>query len=164
VRKELLPFLGLGVLVAGLAVALTLFLQRGAHLELKGSIQKVRLLSVEEAASIAVLDFRLVNGSDYPFIVREVAVWMEDAQGNVFEGVVVSEVDAQRIFQYYPVLGQKYNPTLVVRTRVVPRQSLDRMVAARFEVSEKQLQGRRGLKIRVGDVDGAVSEILEGGR
>jgi len=163
-RKELLPYFGVGVLLAGLAVALTLFLQRGTHLELEGSIQKVRLLSVEEAASIAVLDFRFVNGSDYLFVVREVAVSMEDAQGNVLEGAVISEVDAQRLFQYYPVLGQKYNPTLVVRTRIAPRQSLDRMVAARFEVPEKRLQGRRRLKIRIQDVDGAVSEIVEGGR
>lgn len=163
-RKQLLPFVALGAVVAGLLVAFTLFLQRGAHLALEGAIQKVRLLSVEEASSIAVLDFRLVNGSDYPFLVREVAVSMEDAQGKMVEGAVISEVDAQRIFHYYPVLGQKYNPTLVARTRIAPRQSLDRMIAARFEVPEKQLQGRRRLKIRVEEVDGVVSEIVEGER
>jgi hypothetical protein len=164
VRKQLLPFVALGVVLAGLLVAFTFFVQRGAHLELEGSIQKVRTLAVEEHASIAVLDFRFVNPSNYLFMVREVAVSLEDRQGGIFEGAVVSEVDAQRLFQYYPVLGQKYNPSLVVRTRIAPRQSLDRMLAVRFEVSEKQLQERRRLKIRIDDVDGAVSETVEGGR
>lgn len=163
-RKQLLPFVALGVVLAGLLVAFTFFVQRGAHLELEGSIQKVRTLAVEEHASIAVLDFRFVNPSNYLFMVREVAVSLEDRQGGIFEGAVVSEVDAQRLFQYYPVLGQKYNPSLVVRTRIAPRQSLDRMLAVRFEVSEKQLQERRRLKIRIDDVDGAVSETVEGGR
>jgi hypothetical protein len=164
VHKQLLPFVGLGVVVAGLLVAFTFFVQRGSHLELEGSIQKVRLLSVEPASTIAVLDFRFVNTSNYLFIVREVAVSLEDREGRFFDGAVVSEVDAQRLFQYYPILGQKYNPSLVVRTRIAPRQSMDRMLAVRFEVPEKQLQERRRLKIRVEDVDGAVSEIVEGGR
>ena len=163
-RKQLLPFVAIGVVVAGLAVVFTFFVQRGAHLELAGAIQKVRTLAVEETASIAVLDFRLVNASNYPFIVREVTVSLEDRQGKPLEGAVVSEVDAQRLFQYFPALGQKYNPSLVARTRVAPRHSMDRMLAARFEVAEKELQARRRLKIRVEDVDGAVSEIVEGGR
>jgi hypothetical protein len=77
---------------------------------------------------------------------------------------VVSEGDAQRIFEYYPALGQKYNPSLVARTRIAARQSMDRMLAARFEVPEKELQARRRLIIRVEEVDGAVSEIAERAR
>jgi len=162
VRKQLLPFVAVGALLAGLVVAFTLFVQRGAHIELEGAIQKVRTLSVEAASTIAVLDFRFVNGSNYMFIVRDVAVSLEDRQGDLLEGAVVSEVDAQRLFQYYPVLGQKYNPSLLARTRIQPRESMDRMLAVRFEVSEKEFKQRKGLKIRVEEVDGAVSEIHEG--
>jgi len=161
VRKQLLPFVAVGIVIAGLMVAFTLFVQRGAHLELKGSILKVRTLSVEEASTIAVLDFRFVNPSDYLFIVRTVAVSMEDRQERLFEGAVVSDVDAQRLFQYYPLLGQRYNETLLMKTRIAPRQSMDRMLAVRFEVSEKQFQERERLTIRVEDVDGTVSEIVE---
>lgn len=163
-RKQLLPFVGIGVVVAGLGVLLTLFIQRGAHVELRGSIQKVRTLAVEEAAAIAVLDFRLVNPSDYLFVVREVGVSLEDRQGRLFEGRAVAEVDAQSLFQHFPALGPKYNATLVARTRVAPRQTLDRMLAARFELPEREIQARRGLKIRVEEVDGAVSELAEGGK
>ncbi len=163
-RKQLLPFIGIGVVVAGLAVALVFYLQRGAHLELQGAIQKVRTLAVEEKASIAVVDFRFVNSSDYLFVVREVKVSIEDRQGAIHDGAVVSEVDAQRLFEYFPALGQKYNASLLVRTRIAGRQSMDRMLAARFELSEKDLQARRRLIIRVEDVDGAVSELTEGGK
>jgi hypothetical protein len=36
------------------------------------------------------------------------------------------------------------------------------MIAAKFDVPEAQLQARKGLSIRIEDVDGAVSEITEG--
>lgn len=163
-RKQFLPFIGIGVVVAALAVALVFYLQRGAHVELQGVIQKVRTLAVEEKAAIAVVDFRFVNSSDYLFIVREVSLLLEDARGQIHDGAVVSEGDAQRIFEYYPALGQKYNPSLVARTRIAARQSMDRMLAARFEVPEKELQARRRLIIRVEEVDGAVSEIAERAR
>jgi hypothetical protein len=155
---------GIGVVAVAALVAAILYIQRGAHLELKGSIQKVRTLATDDASAVVVIDFRFVNPSDYRFVVRKVEVSMEDQQGRVLEGAVASEVDAKRLFDSYPVLGQKYNETLLMRTKVGPRESMDRMVAVRFEIPEKLLQARKQLRIRVEDVDGAVSEILEGER
>lgn len=163
-RKQLLPYVGIGVVAVAALVAAILYIQRGAHLELKGSIQKVRTLATDDASAVVVIDFRFVNPSDYRFVVRKVEVSMEDQQGRVLEGAVASEVDAKRLFDSYPVLGQKYNETLLMRTKVGPRESMDRMVAVRFEIPEKLLQARKQLRIRVEDVDGAVSEILEGER
>jgi hypothetical protein len=155
---------GIGVVAVAALVGAILYIQRGAHLELKGSIQKVRTLATDDASAVVVIDFRFVNPSDYRFVVRKVEVSMEDQQGRVLEGAVASEVDAKRLFDSYPVLGQKYNETLLMRTKVGPRESMDRMVAARFEIPEKLLEARKQLRIRVEDVDGAVSEILEGER
>lgn len=163
-RKQLLPYVGIGVVAVAALVGVILYIQRGAHLELKGSIQKVRTLATDDASVVVVIDFRFVNPSDYRFVVRKVEVSMEDQQGRVLEGAVASEVDAKRLFDSYPVLGQKYNETLLMRTKVGPRESMDRMVAARFEIPEKLLQQRKQLRIRVEDVDGAVSEIVESGR
>jgi len=39
---------------------------------------------------------------------------------------------------------------------------MDRMLAVRFEISEKAFEQRKGLTIRVEEVDGPVSEIREG--
>lgn len=161
-RKQLLPFVGIGIVVVAVVVAVVLYIQRGAHIELKGSIQKVRTLAMDDNSSVAILDFRFVNPSNYGFVVREVKVSLEDKQGRTLDGAVVSEMDAKRLFQYYPMLGQKYNETLLVRTKIGPRQAMDRMVAARFEIPEKLLQDRKQLRIRVEDVDGPVSEIVEG--
>jgi hypothetical protein len=36
------------------------------------------------------------------------------------------------------------------------------MIAAKFDIPEGQLQARKGLSVRIEDVDGAVSEITEG--
>lgn len=163
-RKQLLPYVGIGVVAVAALVAAILYIQRGAHLELRGSIQKVRTLATDDASAVAVIDFRFVNPSDYRFVVRKVEVSMEDQQGRVLEGAVASEVDAKRLFDFYPVLGQKYNETLLMRTKVGPRESMDRMVAVRFEIPEKLLEARKQLRIRVEDVDGAVSEIFEGER
>jgi hypothetical protein len=117
---------------------------------------------MDDNSSVAILDFRFVNPSNYGFVVREVKVSLEDKQGRTLDGAVVSEMDAKRLFQYYPMLGQKYNETLLLRTKIGPRQAMDRMVAARFEIPEKLLQDRKQLRIRVEDVDGPVSEIVEG--
>lgn len=162
--RRFLPFLGVGLAAAGLLVAAVFYIQRGAHPELKGSIQKVRTLGLPDSSTVAVIDFRFVNAADYPFVVRRVDVLLEGADGATLEGSVVSDPDARTLFSYYPLLGPKYNETLLARTRIAPKQSLDRMVAARFEVPEEKFAQRRGLRIRVEDVDGAVSELRERAR
>ena len=147
---------GLAVIVA--AVCGVLYMQRGAHVELRGQILKVRSVPLDENSSLAVLDFRFANPADYPFVVREVTVVMEDQAGNRYQGSTVSETDARRTFEALPTLGQKYNQTLVMRDRVPPRSSQDRMVAVRFEIPEARLEARKLLLIRIEDVDGPVSE------
>ena len=159
--RRFLPFLGIGLGAVGIFIWLVFYVQRGAHIRLEGGIQKVRTLALSDAASIAVIDFRFANPADYEFRVREVRVMLEEKGGRTLEGAVVSESDAQNLFAYYPVLGQKFNPSLTVKTRIRPRQILDRMLAVRFETTEDQVQQRRNLRIRVEDVDGAVSEIGE---
>jgi len=164
--KELLtkPFLtafSIGVGVVIIVVIGVFYVQRGAHVELKGAILKVRTQALDENSSVAVIDFRFVNPSNYPFIVRSVEVSMQGPDGKSYDGDPVSEVDAKRIFQYYPLLGQKFNDTLLMRDKIAARQSQDRMIAARFVLPVKILEARQNLKVRVEDVDGPISEIAE---
>jgi hypothetical protein len=159
-RKFLIPFLaGLGVIA--LAIAGVFYMQRGAHVQVKGGVLKVRTLELADGSSIAVIDFRFTNPSDYPFVVQRVEVEMEGPDGRILEGASVADVDAKRLFEAYPVLGQKFNDTLLARDRIPPRQSWDRMIAARFEAPEATLLGRRILLIHITEVDGAVSTIRE---
>ena len=153
--------LGVGLAVVALGVAGMLYMQRGAHVELTGKVLKVRTQAMDEASSVAVVDFRFVNSADYQFMVKQVDVFIEDKDGKVIEGQTVSELDARRLFQYYPLLGQKFNDTLLLRNRIGPRTSQDRMVAARFEVPEEKVAARRKITVRITDVDGPVSEVVE---
>jgi len=158
-HREFFRYIALGLLIAAALVAAVLYLNRGAHVVVKGSVQKVRTQAMDERSVVVVADFRFVNPSDYPLIVRDARLLLEDAHGKRIEGMMVGEVDAERLFRYYPLLGPKYNRSLIARDRVEPREQTDRMIAARFELPEGAVRSCRRLIIRVEDVDGAVSEI-----
>jgi hypothetical protein len=159
--RQFWAFLVVGLLAMSVVVVGILHWTRGAHLELKGAVLKVRLQEMDQRSAVAIVDFRFVNPSDQMFQVRTVTVTIEDARGNLAEGRVASELDAQRLFQFYPVLGQKFNDTLRARNKIAARQSMDRMVAVRFEMPDSAIAARKNLRLRIEDVDGAVSEIAE---
>ena len=154
-------FLGIGLVVVAIVIGFTLIGTRGSHLELTGKILKVRTLGPDAANSIAIIDFRFENPSNYPFVVRTISVTLTGADGKEYEGQVISEPDMRTIFAGYPLLGQMYNETLKPRARISPRSGMDRTVGASFEAPESVLAGRRNLRIRVEDVDGPVSMINE---
>ena len=160
-NKPLLVALGIAVIVVAAVVGGVFYVQRGAHIELQGKILKVRTAPLDENSSVAVLDFRFTNIADYPFAVRDVAVSLVDNAGNRVQGTTIAEPDAQHLFQAIPLLGQKYNTSLIVRDRIPGHASEDRMIAARFDVPEDRLEKRMQLTIRIEDVDGPVSEIQE---
>lgn len=148
-----------GLAAVAMVVAGVLYMQRGAHVELKGSVLKVRTQALDENSTAMVIDFRITNPSDYKFIVRRADVTIEDQQNRIAEAQPVAEMDAQRLFQYYPLLGQKFNDSLKVREQIQPRETQDRMLAVRFELPEKLVEARKKLTIRIEEVDGTVSEI-----
>ena len=151
----------MGLVVIAIAVAWILYMQRGSHIEPTGKILKVRTLPADENSSVAVIDFRVENASNFGIIVREVTVTLEEPNGKIDDGAAVSEVDAQRLFQYYPVLGQKFNDTLKIRDRIRAHEPMDRMIAVRFEIPQAQVDARKNLRLRVEDVDGPFGEIVE---
>lgn len=153
------PLVGLVIVAA--VVGIVLVSNRGSHIEIKGEILKARTHAAEETASVAILDFRFVNPANYPFQVRKVDVTAELADGKTAEGMVIADADARQYLAHYPAMGQKYNDSLVIREKIRPKQSLDKMVMARFEVPEALLETRKRFRIRVEEVDGAVSEIVE---
>jgi len=150
-----------GIACIAIAVGGVFYMQRGATMDISGKALKVRTTPLDDTSSLAVVDFRLNNTASYPFMVRAVTMVMEDAAGAQVEGKTVSEPDAKRVFEGIPVLGQKYNATLIMRDKIPPGQSWDRMVAARFEVPEDKLQARKRLLVRIEEVDGKIVEIPE---
>ncbi|MGB9458219.1 MAG: hypothetical protein WCB12_19375 [Bryobacteraceae bacterium] len=159
--RTLLVTFAIGIVIIAIAVAGVVYMQRGAHIELPGTILKVRTAPLDDQSAAAVIDFRVTNPSDYPFQVRSVTVVLESQSGAEAEGATASEMDAQRLMAGVPLLGEKYNPSLMVRERVPPRTTLDRMIAARFEVPDSQLQARKRFLVKIEEVDGLVQVLSE---
>ena len=159
--RTLLVTFAIGIVIIAIAVAGVVYMQRGAHIELPGTILKVRTAPLDDQSAAAVIDFRVTNPSDYPFQVRSVTVVPESQSGAQTEGATASEMDAQRLMAGVPLLGEKYNPSLMVRERVPPRTTLDRMIAARFEVPDSQLQARKRFLVKIEEVDGLVQVLSE---
>jgi hypothetical protein len=159
--KKFMTPLGIGLGIVAIGLAGMFYMQRGSHVELKGSVLKVRTAALDEDSSVAVIDFRFVNPSNYPFVVRTVDVTMEEKNGNIVKSEPVSETDAKQLFQAIPLLGQKFNDSLLMRDKIPARQSEDRMIAARFAMPAAKLETRKTFRIRIEDVDGPVSELVE---
>ena len=159
--KTLVIAFAIGIIVIAVAVGGIFYAQRGAHLTLPGKVLKVRTAPLADNSSVAVIDFRVTNPSDYNFMAKGVTVVLVDASGNQTEGQTASESDAQHLFAGVPLLGQKYNESLKERDKVAPHTAADRMVAARFEVPESTLQARKHFLVRVQEVDGMVAEFAE---
>jgi hypothetical protein len=153
-RKELLIGVAVGLVLLGLAASGVLWVNKDAHVILEGSIQKVRTLALEESASFIAIDFRVTNPSGYPFVVREVKVFVDGAEGNV-----VADRDAKLLFEYYKQIGPKFNDTLKTRDKVASKQTVDRMISSRFELPEAKLKDRQTLVVRIVEVDGMVIDL-----
>lgn len=155
-------FLMLGLAVAGGIVFTLLTATQGAHLRLEGKILKVRVLPLTgSGASLVVVDFRATNPSNVPFIANSVTLSLTPATGDTAEGRTASKNDIENVFRYEKLLGPKYNPTLSLQDRIPPHQTVDRMAGARFELPEAAIDGRKAIRLRMEDIDGAVAELAE---
>ncbi|MBZ5584284.1 MAG: hypothetical protein LAQ30_19140 [Acidobacteriia bacterium] len=159
-RNFLIAFV-IGLVCIAIAVAGILYMQRGAHLDLPGQVLKVRTAPLDENSSVAMIDFRISNTSDYPAVVRTVMVYAEEKNGNRLAGETISDPDAKRVFDAIPLLGAKYNQSLILRDRLPPHAVWDRMIGARFDVPDAKLGDRKRFLITIEEVDGKVFEISE---
>jgi hypothetical protein len=156
--KRLLIFFGIGLVALAIAVTVILTANKGSHLELVGKIMKVRTAALGEGNSIAVMDFRVENPSDLPFTVRNVEISLEKPNGEMLDGVTVSKADLKQLFQYNRFLGDQYNDGLSLRDTIAPHATVDRMVAAHFEISDADLEKAKAVHVSIQDVNGPLWE------
>lgn len=156
--KQILIFAGIGLVALAIAVVVILAGNKGAHLQLEGKILKVRTGALGDGNSLAVMDFRVNNPSDVPFVVREVDISLEKANGEMIDGVTVSKADLKQLFQYNRFLGDQYNDGLGLQDKIAPHSTVDRMVAAHFEVGEQDLEKAKAVHVSIQDVDGPLWE------
>lgn len=156
--KRVLIFFGIALVALAIAVTLIVSSNKGAHLMLDGKILKVRTGPLGDGNSIAVMDFRVTNPSDLPFTVRDVEISLQQANGEMVDGVTVSKADAKQLFEYNRFLGDQYNPDLGLQDVIPPHATVDRMVAAHFEVGENELEKAKAVHVSIQDVNGPLWE------
>jgi hypothetical protein len=150
-----------GLVVVGLLMAGAFYIQWDAHMQLDGRIMKVRTLNAVEEATIVVIDARLINTSGYTYIVGETKVEIEDAKGNRTEGTQIAEMDADRLFEGYPALGQRFNPNLKARDKLPARATQDRQFSVHFPMRAAEVAARKRFIVTVQELDGLESQIAE---
>ena len=158
-NRTLLICAGIGLLVIGAMVGGGLFASRGAHLELQGSLRKTRVAALSPTRTVVVLDFRASNPADYPFVVKTIEVEVTLADGRKVIGQFVPEVDAKSLFPALPALGDKLAVSIGTGEKIGKKQTVERMTAASFNLPEADFEARKGVLLRLRDVDGPVSEL-----
>ncbi len=157
--RPLLYFLaGLGVV--GVAIFGAFYLNRGSHVQLTGSILKVRSLP-DGSGAIVFADFRVINPSSVPWVVDSVEMTMETPDGEVAKAVTLSKLDVEQIAKTYKLIGPQYNDVLAIKDKLAPVATSDRMAAGRFNFPPKFLNDRKTLRLRITELDGVVAEIVE---
>src|SRR3954452_9916056 len=108
-------YVPLGLAVVALVLGLTLWSNQGSRLILDGSIQKVRLQTIDDANTVAVVEFRLNNPADYPYFVKTAELIVEDAKGTRTAGTLFRKSDLKSFFDFYKAsLGQQFNESIYV--------------------------------------------------
>jgi hypothetical protein len=159
--KNFLAAFAIGVGLIAVVVSGVLYMQRGARVGLTGNFLKVRTAPLDENSSVAIIDFRINNPSNVRFVVRHVTLVLDDPDGNKYDGRTVAETDAKRLFEVMPLLGEKFNETLLMNDTVQAHATADKMVAVRFDAPESRLEKRQRFILKIEDVDGPVTEIVE---
>ena len=158
-NKQLLIGIGAGLVVIAVSIFLVFSTTKGAHLELKGSILKVRTGELDENSSAALLDVRLENPSNILFVVREVTVNLEKNDGSVVDGIMVPRMNVKNMLLYNKFLGAQYNDILTIKDKVPAHQTIDRMIAVTFPVPGKDLDSAKAIHLNIEDLDGAMFSV-----
>lgn len=156
--KRILTF---GLLGAGLVAGAIYFYNEGATAALAGDVTEVRTLAMDEASSVAVVNFKGMNTSDRSVFIHQREVTIFDESGAAHVGLPVHVSDLQSLFQYFPILGGMKDAPLLPRTEIEPGAELRGLVAARFNLPKHELDARKSLVVKFYNDQGRYTELTE---
>lgn len=159
--KQFWMFLLVGLAVVGLALTFLVVGTKGNHLELNGNILKVRVMPLSTTASLVIVDFRVTDPSDVPFVMKGATLTLDPASGATLDGMMVSKPDVENVFKYNPILGPKFNDVLSIQDTIAPHQRMDRMVGARFEIPESEAEERKAVHLHLEEMHGTTADLAE---
>jgi hypothetical protein len=94
-------------------------------------------------------------------VMKDAKLTLETAKGEILDGMSVSKPDVENVFKYNPILGPKFNDVLGIKDRIEPHQRLDRMVGARFEITDTQAEDRKAVHLHIEEIDGVTADLVE---
>ena len=153
-------FFGIGLLLVGFVLWFGNFSTSDSRLQVSGEILKVRSMEMTPDSTLVILDFRMKNESNVNFVLKESTILWTNSEGRELEATHVARPDLDRVLQYAQQAGPKYNEMFVIRDKLTGKAMLDRMVSGTVPVSDAVFAKRKGLKLRLTDLDGQTFDFL----
>ena len=146
--KTLAIGFGVGVVVLGVALAFIVYGNRASYLQPTGHILQIRTAPLDDSSSILLVDFEATNPSGREMTVRWVTL-----------GMAIAGSDLPLLFRAHPELGKLEHPPAHEREHIEPGQTVDRIIAVRYDLPESELKQRKDLQLVVEDVTGPKLEL-----
>jgi len=145
------------LLAVGLVALAYNWTTSGEQARLEGKITEVRTLSVDDEASVLLVNFEVENITNLPFVAHERWVEVVDADGNQQKGTTIDGFNMNEVFKYFAdELGGMKDAPMVAQTRIEAGEKHRALLGARFEMSKDALDARREIILRI--VDGVRRE------
>lgn len=132
----------------------------GRYMKLDGAIGRVRVVETGSARNVLVVEFDISNTARVPYVVKDAELEIPDGAA-MLKGETISVQDAQTICQHMPSLNHDCAQPLTTREEIAPGATVRRMVAASFPKTTKELEERKGLRLRIRELDRMETELRE---
>lgn len=160
-NKQFLIVLGIGGLLMAGVWYFFYASTKDMALAVDGEILKVRSVELSPHNIFVVADFRIRNSSGVPFVLKDATLFVVKPDGKELDGHTMAKSEADDVFKYFPLAGPKFNQVLGLRDKVPGKVSIDRMMSATFPAEEKDVAGRKSLRLHLTDADGKEFDLLE---
>ena len=157
--KTLAVGFGVGVVVLAIVLFFVVYGNRASYLQPTGRILHVRTAPLDESSSALLVDFEATNPSGRDMTVRWVTVSVHRADGAVPDNMAIAGPDLPALFRAHPELGKLDHPYAHEREHIGPGQTVDRIIAVRYDFPERELKQRKDLQLVVEDVTGPKLEL-----
>lgn len=132
----------------------------GGYMKLDGAIQRVRVVETGGEKNLLVVEFDITNNASIAYVVREAEIEIPDGEKSLM-GETVAARDIQNICQHVPALNHDCAQPLITREKIGPGATVRRLVAASFAKTPAELGARKGLLLRIRELDRLETEIRE---
>ncbi|HEX3745382.1 MAG TPA: hypothetical protein VHW09_15670 [Bryobacteraceae bacterium] len=157
-KQQFISAFTIGIVLVAVAVGAVLFMQRGAHMDLTGTMT-VKVHPTDPNTSLASIDLHLTNPASYGFQVSDVTVTLVNKDGK-FPVTTVSRVDQQRLAEQMPELGP-FHPALYTKYTIPAHSTGDYTLLAQYSAPENIVNARTRFVVRIREVNGTVAELSE---